>query len=310
METYAALVEQLLSIPALAQYVSTCPDDILNLVTLDWKQRLENYALYQDFVHNSALLFREPTVSYNKIFTVQKLKETVDPLRVLVAVKCQIPRAYGDAKEETTFPILLQESVVLKTLTEAMTKDMDSKLKMDDSLKVFISPCHYLSCTYCMAAMKRMNDMKQKIPSKNQPCILNTRVFDGETICNRFGSQLKGIFQNQFVAIVECTLNSRFVFENKNDAGIKTVRVGGQATKLLAMRETALNPRETLVLGNMSSLCEEETENAVDDFFGESSHTKRPYEDEYVEAIPDSGHKKTRSESFEVDFMQSSQALI
>ncbi|GFX88560.1 uncharacterized protein TNCV_2659711 [Trichonephila clavipes] len=94
-------------------------------------------------------------------------------------------------------------------LTKAMTSDVyPNKTRLSDTVKLNFGTSS-LYCHNCSNAMESMASKSVKLNFDiSQPCIAEINVFNGETLVNRFGAQIKSYFPDTFIAILEIELNS------------------------------------------------------------------------------------------------------
>ncbi|GFX46068.1 hypothetical protein TNCV_3042581 [Trichonephila clavipes] len=99
MDAYSTLVDQILKTPILANKVQDMVRDSdhssLNLVTLNWKSQLANYACYQQFQKEAKQMFSPERTSFNSQFRVQNLKNSEKSLNVIIAGVCNVYRPYS-----------------------------------------------------------------------------------------------------------------------------------------------------------------------------------------------------------------------
>ncbi|GFQ82321.1 uncharacterized protein TNCT_86491 [Trichonephila clavata] len=145
----------------------------------------------------------------------------------------------------------------MNMLTKAMTSDVDlSKARLSDTVKINFGTCS-LYCHHCSNAMESMASQGVKLMFDcSQPCIADIHVFNGETLVNRFGAQIKSYFPYSFIALMEIELNVRYFYAVK-DASMDMVRVGGRILKMVAYSES--NLKQTKVcLGDLNLLAQVE----------------------------------------------------
>ncbi|GBM43495.1 hypothetical protein AVEN_166291-1 [Araneus ventricosus] len=180
MDAYSALVKQVLNVPLLAKHAETlaADQDVLNLITMDWKERLENHKPFQDFQHNARNMFQAEYLSRNHYFRIQQLADGVTPLKVIIAGKGKIITPYEKGITNQNLAVQLNESPVLAMMISAMTNDIDQKrTKVNASCKLNFKNCS-MCCQYCNSARECM--IAHNIPTifpYYQPCIVETFMF-------------------------------------------------------------------------------------------------------------------------------------
>ncbi|GFT26038.1 uncharacterized protein NPIL_17071 [Nephila pilipes] len=261
MDAYSTLVHQILQIPVLAEKVQDLVNEshqtYLNLVDPDWKQKLMNDACYQQFQNDAKRLFSSQRINQNK-FRVQNLKDSATPLKVIIAGYCSMYNPYTKTTNQM-LSITLKESPLMNMLSKALTSDVDPlTAKLSETTKVNFGGCS-MCCQYCSSAIESMSTKGVKLSFDCiQPCIVDTYVFDGKTLANRFGSQIKSYFPETFIAILQLELNVRYFYTNKNTS-MDFIRVGGRALKMVAFPESNLK-QSKISLGNLNVLAQVESE--------------------------------------------------
>ncbi|GFR12914.1 uncharacterized protein TNCT_328061 [Trichonephila clavata] len=261
MEAYSTLVDLILNAPVLANKVQDMVRESehtsLNLVTLDWKSQLANNARYQQFLKDAKFMFSPERLSLNSQFRVQNLKDSDTPLKVIMVGVCNVYRPYTKATTKLPLSITIKDSPLMNMLTKAITSDVDpNKARLSDTVKVNFGTCS-LYCHHCSNAMDRMASKGVKLNFDCvQPCIADINVFNGETLVNRFGDQIKSYFPDTFIAIMEIELNVRYFYALR-DASMDMVRVGGRILKMVAFPESNLK-QTNVCLGDLNLLAQVE----------------------------------------------------
>ncbi|GFQ76331.1 uncharacterized protein TNCT_200021 [Trichonephila clavata] len=198
----------------------------------------------------------------------------------------------------------------MNMLTKAMTSDVDlNKARLSDTVKVNFGTCS-LYCHHCSNAMESMASQGVKLMFDcSQPCIADIHVFNGETLVNRFGAQIKSYFPDSFIALMEIELNVRYFYAVK-DASMDMVRVGGRILKMVAFPES--NLKQTKVcLGDLNLLAQVEPNQDqyfVPPEFNGSTEKRGLEEDDTEETVVDcipTKHQKTWDPSVVYDVEQS-----
>ncbi|GFT43024.1 uncharacterized protein TNCV_2777761 [Trichonephila clavipes] len=301
MDEYSTLVDQILKTPILANKVQDMVRDSdhssLNLVTLNWQSQLANYARYQQFQKEAKHMFSPERTNYNSQFRLQNLKDSEKSLNVIIAGVCNVYRPYTKAATKLPLSITLKDSSLMNRLTKAMTSDVDpNKARLSDTVKVNFGTCS-LYCHSCSNAMESMASKGVKLNfDSSQPCIADITVFNGETLVNRFGAQIKSYFPDTFIAILEIELNVRYFYTLK-DASMDMVRVGGKVLKMVAFPESNLK-KTSVCLGDLNLLAQVEPNQdqyfVPPEFNGPTE--KRALEDDAEETVIDcipNKHQKT-----------------
>ncbi|GIY03987.1 uncharacterized protein CDAR_304811 [Caerostris darwini] len=321
METYSDIAQKVLNVPELASYIShvVATTDAVNLITPSWQQDLENNITYQDFQNNSADKFRIPNPTRKGLFTIQRVKDFDKQIKVFMVAKCNTVVEYSKQKDEkTSFSIRIRDSEPLNMITKVMTNDVSKTHHVSDEFRFYMDTCNLLSCYKCKQSVQSFRKFGFKIPQTRQPCIVDTKIYDGKQILNRFGSQIQETF-HEFIGIFEIHLNMRYFYTKPvNEVETHVVRIGGTVTHLLALQESKLNfkPIETLNLGDLGETFEVETQetftpivsNKEENLFSEETRSvsaeeeknelKRLYEEieeeeeNFIEALPEFSKKR------------------
>lgn len=307
MDSYSTLIQKILNVPLLADHVQTLAADYeaLNLVTMDWKERLANHTPFQEFQHDTRRMFRPEYNTWNNFFRIQNLRENVRPLKLIVAGYGKMVKPY---EKNTRMAVFMNDSPVMEVLLKALTNDIDLTLiKLDDNCRLNFKTCS-MCCQYCSSSRDTM--ITYNIPVKfeiPQPCIADTLLYDGKTIINRFGSQIVQNFSGDFITIIKMELNVRYFYTTK-ETGEQHVRVGGIVYKMLCFPESNLKLAK-VELGDLNSLTH--TETILDEpiypqemeGFGEKKRSVEDEEvddDDVIDIFPREKKQKTWADDFEV----------
>ncbi|GFQ75495.1 hypothetical protein TNCT_124051 [Trichonephila clavata] len=116
MDAYSTLVDQILKTPVLANKVQDMVRESdhtsLNLVALEWKSQLANYANYQQFQKEARNMFSAGRTSFNGHFRVQNLKNAEKSLKVIVAGVSNVYRPYTKSANKLPLSIILSETLL------------------------------------------------------------------------------------------------------------------------------------------------------------------------------------------------------
>ncbi|GFU24897.1 hypothetical protein TNCV_339701 [Trichonephila clavipes] len=117
MDAYSTLVDQILKSPVLANKVQDIVRDSdhssLNLVALNWKLLLANYARCQQFQKEAKHMFSPESGV------------------------CNVYRPYSKAATKLPLSITIKDSSLMNRLTKAMTSDVDlNKARLSHTVKV------------------------------------------------------------------------------------------------------------------------------------------------------------------------------
>lgn len=248
MDPYTSLVSRVLDVPVLKERVTDWPKDLaLNLVNLDWKERLQQSILYKTLKHDAKKLYTP--VRLNNGFKVQYLQRTNLSTQIYVVGVCSVYKSYNNAyKNKSHFAIQVHDCEALNMLAVAMTGDVDpTSVQLSDTAKFNFKPCSYI-CRYCQQARDQMTHNGLKLSVEvSQPCIFDIEMFNGTSVESCFAQQIKGYLQSRFVAIMHLELTTRYFYNSKNDGEV--VRIGGTAIRMIAFPESNLmmSPKMSLV---------------------------------------------------------------
>lgn len=242
MDSYTAFVDRILQVPVLETRIEewAVESDALNLVTTDWKKRLQHSALYKAFKQDAKNLF---TPIQDASYPYQKIQKDIDvSTKVIVAGICNVYDNSNSKYNNAPFAVTLQECDAFNMLTEVLTSDMTT-FQRSESVKLNFQSCS-AACQHCNKAVHVMTTNGVNIPfDGNHPCILNIELFNGKNLEKCFSQQLKGNMPNKFVAIMQVTLKSRYTFETDYKP---FVRLGADALNMIAFPESNLMPQNDL----------------------------------------------------------------
>lgn len=258
MDEYSTLLQKIVQVPSLAKYVETLAEDpdVLNLVTMDWKEQLENHAPFQEFQQDARHMFQREYLSRNSMFRIQTLNDHVTPLKVIVAGVGRLIGPYEKDAKKKTLALILEGSPVMDMLLNTITNDVDHKtVKLNDSCKLDFKLCS-MCCQYCSSARESMIAHNIHVDFQyNLPCIADTLEYNGKNIVNRFGSQILRDFPREMVTIVKIELNRRYFYKTKKEDNI---RVGGSVFQMLCFPISNLKSAK-VELGDLDLIAETET---------------------------------------------------
>lgn len=251
MDSYSALVTQILQVPILKNRIDEWPSESLNLVSTDWLQKLKRSPLHEDFRKNAKDMFGPINTSNH--FRVQHVKNS-SPIPVIVAGKCKVYTPYKSAySEKQPFAVTMQDCPPLDMLGKAWTSDVHSH-QLSDSTKLNFRSCS-MCCRLCAKSSKEMTDKGLKMKFDfNQPCIMDLEVYNGETLDHCFSPQLKNYFSGDFIGVIHVELNVRYFYTSNGEDKKMCVRIGGKALSMMAFPESNLVACPQLSLGNLPML--------------------------------------------------------
>lgn len=301
MNSYSNLVQKILQVPSLTKQVESlaADQDALNLITKDWKKVLVNHKPFQDFQNKTSRMFQRKYKPLNSMFSVQNLQEDAAPLSVIVAGHCRMYKPYKEKNDlfsgKQPLSVVMSESNVMDMMIKAITNDLDPKYTfVNPTCKLNLKTCS-MFCQYCSKAREEMT--AYGIPMSTQylqPCISDTLVFDGQSIANRFGSQIMNSFSGEFISIIKMELNVRYFYSNK---GKECVRVGGSIEKMICFPESNLKEVK-IELGNLNAIAT--TNSDTFDDVAEKRSLNGDYDEEDNFSEPCEKKQKTWEDEYDV----------
>lgn len=244
MDNYTFFLSQVLNNPVLVKAVEElAADDVLNLVDLKWKERLENNFIYQEFCSSAKDLFSGKSVT-NSMYKFQNVKNL--PLKVLVAAECLLPKKYNN--NDISVYLSTLDCKPLKAIARAMHSDYDADINLSDDFKFKFNMCSLLSCVECKLSSIKFQERGYTVSNVNQPCIQDTRIFDGKEITNLFISHIKTMFRSKFMALLTIKIDSRYNYMADNET---QYRISGKILDIIAFQESKLVPSKPIKLGDL-----------------------------------------------------------
>lgn len=237
MSEYTQLVELILKNEILLEEfkdILVRDPSILNLITPEWEQRLLNNRKYQDFLKNGKNMFHKPT-SGDKFHNYQSLKQP--DFQVLIAARCRFGKRYIQKQMPS---ILIDDSPPLIKISHAMLNDLVPDITVFDYFKFNLNQCSRDGCTSCFKSVKGFEELGMHVKDVPQPCIRDTRVFDGEVVVNRFLAQMESTFQREFLAILLLKPHARYGYTNL-ETRIENYRIAGNVIEIIAFFESRLD---------------------------------------------------------------------
>lgn len=298
---YNAVLEEFLRHPELSkiiQQVST--KDYLNLMSLNWKDKLDNHAHYQD-LKKDVSKYIQSSYSKENVYNFYNVKP---PLMVAVIAQC----SFIVNKNNDKITISVKEYSPLTEIGKTILSDLDDFVQKVDEFRLTFGQCSVKgNCHHCSKAFKVFGN-DPTMGKIDEPCILDTQVFDGKNAYNRFLSQINSMFHgNTFFAICLVEVNSRYSYKLEEELAMK-YRVSGTVHHLIAFDKRKLVLNKELCLGPVnimsaetapSAAILEELENPIVDNFEKNKDTpfgKRSADNTYIEAYPKKYQKQASTE--------------
>lgn len=303
---YGQLLEKFLEHPELSQIIQNLNyHNTLNLISLDWKEKLQNDKYFQDLKHD---VTKHIMPSYEKE-GVYNFYNIVPSLKVAVIVQCEF--VFNKKSEKTT--ISVKQYSPLTEIGRIILSDLDDSVqKMNDFRLTFDSCGNTGQCYRCSDSAQVLANTGFILEKPDEPCIGNTAVFDGKKANSRFLSQIRKMFsQKTFFAICLVKVNSRYSYKLNEDSTLK-YRVSGKLKTFIAFDKRKLFLNKEINLGPLNLLSKElyqpviqmnDMENLIVDDFQQKESTvlgKRDLDSAYIEAYPQS-YKKSAPIKVEIE---------
>lgn len=295
MDSYDSLLHSILENSVLSEAIDDLDSrfpDALNLIDLNWEERLENNLTYKDLHENVKTLYR-PEFSYGDISKFQFLNKKF-PILVVSQCRFQKPYPQKDKVPDNRVYINTINSKPLENIATAMTCDLKN-ISFANEFKFNIPLCSPLSCSICKEKSQYFKEKGYVIDKISQPCIADTKVFDGEGIFNYFTSQIEDMFSSNFVALLSLEITNRYTFKREHET---FYRISGKILEMIVFRESKLYEPKLInlapIIHNECNILSESTEN--EDAF-QLPTVKRPMDEEdedIIEAIPNKMNKRQR----------------
>lgn len=256
MTNYISLVSKVLANESLASAVNDLVDEhCLNLVTKDWRSRLENNITYQNYSSHFQKLWKP---SFSTVHC--ECEESKQPdFQVVLVANCKFIKPYKKAdqsndrrsinlplndRDERQSNWIVVDSEPLTKIARAMTSDLGSEVNIWSDFKFSFVDCGYVGCSKCSRFANVFAQAGYKVDREFQPCILDTRVFTGESVVNRFYSQIENLFTDTFLAILKLEVNVRYHLKKQN-----AYRISGRVLDFVGFTENKLRQTKKVDLG-------------------------------------------------------------
>lgn len=244
MDNYLSLVSKVLANQTLAKAIDDFVDeDCLNLISEDWQSRLENNIMYQNYLNFGKKMWRK---SYSSQHC--EMDESVIPgLQVVLVTNCKFAKPYKHPSgriDESQNSLIISDSEPMFKIARAITSDLGTDIRIGNDFKFSFVDCSLINCIQCSKFAEIFSKAGYKIDQMYQPCISDTKVFNGESVINRFYSQIKSTFTDTFLAILRIEINARYFLKEK-----KVYRISGHVLDLIGFTENKLKSAKKICLG-------------------------------------------------------------
>lgn len=254
-QSYSDLVSSVISKPALKNHIQQMQKSgsSLNLVDLRWEEVLKNNLTFQRFKNPLGEIFATSENEKRGELTseLQYVKCFNDKLKIIIVTKCMFSYPPNTDKNDIPMSIYIPENEVLEMISKELAKDIKHLELLKDYKFTANESCHKSICRDCKIGHNFFKLGNHKMNYKH-PCIRNTFVFDGESVCARFGSMIQQVYSKMFLAIVEVNLAYRLIL-NRDEK--KCIRFGGNLHKIVAFDENKLTYDEPVFMGNYEPAC-------------------------------------------------------
>lgn len=244
MEGYDNLVSKVLANESLANAAKNMVDEhCLNLVNPDWSTQLQNNVTYQNYIYHAKKLWK-PAFSTDHCDWEESKK---DDFEIVLVATCKFLKQY---KKESYYPnsrranLLVLDSEPLAKIARAMTSDLGPDVNVWKDHKFPFVECGFMACNECSEFTQKFQKAGYRVSRINQPCISDTKVFDGERVVNRFYSQMEEMFNDTFLAVLRLQLNTRYYLKKQN-----VYRISGEVLDFVGFLENKLKPTKKVDLG-------------------------------------------------------------
>lgn len=205
----------------------------LNLITHEWKSRLENTHAYQ--MHsNGEATYLKGRLCKSEMAYIKTLKFTNEMYPIIIAGEW-----YLQKDKYNNISVVSRECEPLRLIGLSMRVDPNSKLH--DGGRFFIRIC---KPSFCHTCAEQHLDHKVPVADKNW-CVNSLRVFDGNSIKNAFTINLQeDLLQlGKFMGIMYMIIDRRTTYGNNE------YKLGGIIHELIVFQSSVLLPPASLMLG-------------------------------------------------------------
>ena len=225
MSAYDDLITKILNKTQLKNAVDDMIDsssNVLNLVSKDWKQTLENSEIYK--LHNDKKISYSRNKANDSNFEVNTINSMDNCYHILVAGCWKFNNVVTKDKGPIA-SIVCKSSLPLVYIGKSMAAH--NQQIFVDNCRFFPEPCIPELCSQC--ALYKVNKHEKSW------CILTTRVFNGERVLHTTQENITNTFGPfKFYGILRVDISSRTSYgENK-------YKIGGSCSNMLIFIESAL----------------------------------------------------------------------
>lgn len=226
MNSYNDLVTKILEKPVLKTAVEGMVHSraILNLVSLDWEEKVLNSNVYKKHIEN--VVSYSKNKSSVKNFEVQLMTSMDYHYHVLVAGCWKFHTLKNGGIEMDS--IVCNSCQPLLLIGKSMAEH--NKQMFVDNSRFFFQSCDANICSAC-------EHVKKLSSQTNIWCVKNTKVFNGERIRYLLRSDLlKAFGHSRMYGILRLKISSRTTY------GDNRYKIGGLCAEMILFNESALDP--------------------------------------------------------------------
>lgn len=251
---YNKLIQLTLTNSELAKAAQDMSDvsGALNLVDLDWENKLKEYDVHQRHLEHKVLYSKGKYCRDNKVY-VRNIVKPSDVYKIIV-----LGAMYYDKPEDgKPSSIIARDCLPLGEIGKAMQENPQHNLH--DGARLFFDICDPSICVICQEAHKAQN---VPIDHKRNWCVTKLRVYDGLNLKHTFKMHLEDVMQRiQFLAICQVSIRSRSTF------GDDKYKIGGNISNIIVFQQSVIQPRQdmTFMIRDTPSIEYPEEENADDE---------------------------------------------
>lgn len=230
---YSVLVTHILGNEVLSNAVQDMEQrrHALNLVSSEWKSRLENTHAYQTHSNGKATYYTGRPCKGEKAY-IRTLKFANEMYPVMLAGEWYLTK-----NETDDFSIVSRECEPLRLIGMSMRSNSDSQLH--DGGRFFVKTCDPILCHDCADAHVKY---KIQIADKNW-CVKSLRIFDGNSLKNEFTLSLQEHlmkYGGKFMGILYVIIDRRTTY------GTNNYKIGGTIYELIVFQNSILLPSAPL----------------------------------------------------------------
>lgn len=233
---YSVLVTHIINNKVLLKAIQDLEErtHALNLITHEWRSRLENTHAYKTHTEGIATYFKKRACK-NEMSSLEPLQFKNEKFPIIV-----VGEWYLSLNDKHEFSIVSRECEPLRVI--GLSVQVNKQSKLHDGGRFFIKNCTPSFCHVCTES-----HLKYKVPFEEKNwCVKSLRVFDGNNIKNEFTKNLQEnmLALGNFMGIMYIIIDRRITYGNNE------YKVGGIIEELIVFQKSVLIPSNSLTFGS------------------------------------------------------------